>query len=206
METRPYFLLGDLVANVLAGAFIGAVHGGDLRTRAGICGWRCFVGMALAMPLSMVIAFPMGALFGAMEVMVPVMTTGMVVSMWVAMEAAMAPIPILEGARMGVYGGIATLFALLCGECPDSQEDFALDLVTKAKWDKAARNFDVMAGYGPEKRWAPVKAEALLEDGERADPVPGDRNGARRPLLSARPADRRDRHQRPHAREGAGAL
>jgi hypothetical protein len=46
-----------------------------------------------------------------MEVMVPVMTTGMVVSMWVAMEAAMAPIPILEGARMGVYGGIATLFA-----------------------------------------------------------------------------------------------
>ncbi len=32
-----------------------------------------------------------------------------------------------------------------------------MDLVTKAKWDKAARNFDVMAGYGPEKRWAPVK-------------------------------------------------
>jgi ubiquinone/menaquinone biosynthesis C-methylase UbiE len=32
-----------------------------------------------------------------------------------------------------------------------------LDLVTKAKWDKAARNFDVMAGYGPEKRWEPAK-------------------------------------------------
>jgi len=32
-----------------------------------------------------------------------------------------------------------------------------LDLVTKAKWDKAARNFDVMAGFGPEKRWEPVK-------------------------------------------------
>lgn len=32
-----------------------------------------------------------------------------------------------------------------------------MDLVTKAKWDKASANFDVMAGYGPEKRWEPVK-------------------------------------------------
>jgi len=34
-----------------------------------------------------------------------------------------------------------------------------MDLVTKAKWDKAAANFDVMAGYGPEKRWEPYKRE-----------------------------------------------
>lgn len=34
-----------------------------------------------------------------------------------------------------------------------------MDLVTKAKWDRAAKNFDVMAGYGPEKRWAPYKSE-----------------------------------------------
>ena len=32
-----------------------------------------------------------------------------------------------------------------------------MDLVTKAKWDKAAKNFDVMAGFGPEKRWEPAK-------------------------------------------------
>ena len=41
-----------------------------------------------------------------------------------------------------------------------------MDLVTKAKWDKAARNFDVMAGYGPEKRWAPVKTKLFSKMGE----------------------------------------
>ena len=40
-----------------------------------------------------------------------------------------------------------------------------MDLVTKAKWDKAAKNFDVMAGYGPEKRWAPVKTELFSKMG-----------------------------------------
>lgn len=32
-----------------------------------------------------------------------------------------------------------------------------MDLVTKTKWDKAAASFDLMSGYGPEKRWAPWK-------------------------------------------------
>jgi len=31
------------------------------------------------------------------------------------------------------------------------------DLVTRAKWDKAARNFDLMAGGGAEVRWKPFK-------------------------------------------------
>lgn len=34
-----------------------------------------------------------------------------------------------------------------------------MDLVTKAKWDRAAKNFDVMAGRGPEQRWEPYKRE-----------------------------------------------
>jgi len=34
-----------------------------------------------------------------------------------------------------------------------------MDQVTQQKWDRAAANFDLMAGYGPEKRWAPVKSE-----------------------------------------------
>lgn len=41
-----------------------------------------------------------------------------------------------------------------------------MDLVTKAKWDKAAANFDVMAGYGPEKRWEPYKREFFSHMGE----------------------------------------
>lgn len=32
-----------------------------------------------------------------------------------------------------------------------------MDLVTQRKWDRAARHFDLMAGRGAEKRWAPAK-------------------------------------------------
>ena len=32
-----------------------------------------------------------------------------------------------------------------------------MDLETKRKWDAAAKNFDLMGGYGPEKRWEPYK-------------------------------------------------
>jgi ubiquinone/menaquinone biosynthesis C-methylase UbiE len=35
--------------------------------------------------------------------------------------------------------------------------DFLMDAITRAKWDRASRNFDLMAGYGPEKRWEPFK-------------------------------------------------
>lgn len=32
-----------------------------------------------------------------------------------------------------------------------------MDLLTKKKWDQAARNYDLMNGYGPEIRWEPFK-------------------------------------------------
>lgn len=41
-----------------------------------------------------------------------------------------------------------------------------MDLVTKKKWDRAAANFDLMAGYGPEKRWAPAKNEFFSRMGD----------------------------------------
>jgi len=40
-----------------------------------------------------------------------------------------------------------------------------MDLVTKARWDRAAPTFDLMAGYGPEKRWAPYKRELFARMG-----------------------------------------
>jgi ubiquinone/menaquinone biosynthesis C-methylase UbiE len=55
---------------------------------------------------------------------------------------------------------------MLCGQFLDSREDSALDAVTKAKWDKASANFDVMAGYGPEKRWEPFKRALFSKMGE----------------------------------------
>ena len=43
-----------------------------------------------------------------------------------------------------------------------------MDDVTRTKWDRAAATFDVMASYGPEKRWEPFKREvfANMGDGE----------------------------------------
>ena len=40
-----------------------------------------------------------------------------------------------------------------------------MDVVTKEKWDRASRNFDLMAGYGPEKRWSPYKQEFFARMG-----------------------------------------
>ena len=41
-----------------------------------------------------------------------------------------------------------------------------MDLVTKEKWDRASANFDLMAGYGPEKRWEPVKRALFSKMGD----------------------------------------
>ena len=41
-----------------------------------------------------------------------------------------------------------------------------MDAVTQRKWDKAAANFDLMAGYGPEKRWLPYKRELFANMGD----------------------------------------
>ena len=38
-----------------------------------------------------------------------------------------------------------------------------MDLVTRRKWDKAAKSFDLMNGFGPEKRWAPAKRELFAK-------------------------------------------
>ena len=41
-----------------------------------------------------------------------------------------------------------------------------MDVVTQRKWDKAAANFDLMAGFGPEKRWLPEKQALFGNMGE----------------------------------------
>ena len=41
-----------------------------------------------------------------------------------------------------------------------------MDVVTRNKWDRAARNFDLMAGYGPERRWRPEKDAFFAKMGD----------------------------------------
>jgi ubiquinone/menaquinone biosynthesis C-methylase UbiE len=44
-----------------------------------------------------------------------------------------------------------------------------MDAATRRKWDHAARTFDLMSGFGPERRWEPAKRklfENMREDAE----------------------------------------
>jgi ubiquinone/menaquinone biosynthesis C-methylase UbiE len=41
-----------------------------------------------------------------------------------------------------------------------------VDVVTQKKWDRASQNFDLMAGYGPERRWEPFKRKLFSRMGD----------------------------------------
>lgn len=110
METRPYFVFGDLVANAVVGALSALLVVWVVGT-----GWNMFVAMFVGMALGMAIALPIalgfGPLFGAMEVMAPVMVSGMMVGMVVGMWAAMEEIAAGRAAGVGVVCAWITLAA-----------------------------------------------------------------------------------------------
>ncbi len=110
METRPYFVLGDIVSNLAVGALVGVVCVLLLPP-----GWNSVVAMAAGMVLGMVISLPAGfllsGLFGAMETLLPVMVTGMVTGMVVAMESSMAAMPFSDAARLGGLCGCGVVVA-----------------------------------------------------------------------------------------------
>jgi hypothetical protein len=106
MDSRLYFVLGDLFSNILVGVVAGwlaALVVGE--------GWNMLLAMVLAMVLGMIVGtilwLPLGALFGAMEVMLPTMFGGMLSGMVVGMWAAMAPVGGLVAALTG--GGCGLL-------------------------------------------------------------------------------------------------
>jgi len=110
MERRPYFVIGDLAANVLVAAVAAALatwlFGGEPGMFAGMVGGMV-LGMALALVLSMVLLVP---LLGAMEVMSPCMLSGM----FAGMVGGMWPLAVQEVLAWG--GGIgAAVFAAIYG-------------------------------------------------------------------------------------------
>lgn len=108
METRPYFVLGDIGSNVVAGALVG-----------GVCAWllppewnmvvAMVAGMALGMATSLPAAFLLSGMFGAMETLLPVMTTGMVAGMVVAMQASLTVVRPEDAVRIGGLCGLAVV-------------------------------------------------------------------------------------------------
>jgi hypothetical protein len=118
IETRPYFLLGDLFANAGVGALASSVV-----TWLGLPSWPMAAGMVAGMLVGMIIGLAatlavLSALFGAMEVFVPCMLGGMLAGM----IGAMGPVRVLPPPATGALIGVATLIlvyianALLSGE------------------------------------------------------------------------------------------
>ncbi|MGE4651801.1 MAG: hypothetical protein AAEJ53_13010 [Myxococcota bacterium] len=111
METRPYFVLGDVLANSVVGALVGVASAALFGP-----GWNMIIAMLVGMALGMVISLPalLGfvVFFGAMEVMVPAMITGMVAGMVVSMSATMGPLSFASAAVLGVKSGLGVLVAI----------------------------------------------------------------------------------------------
>ncbi len=107
MDSRLYFVLGDLASNLLVGAMAGWLSALVIGV-----GWNMWLAMFLAMALGMLVGlvlfFPLGMAFGAMEVMLPTMfggmLSGMVVGMWAAMHPVSGTVALLVGAGCGLVG------------------------------------------------------------------------------------------------------
>ncbi len=107
MDSRLFFVLGDLGGNLLVAAVAGWLCALLIPV-----GWNMFFAMLVAMAIGMVVGlvlfFPLGIFFGAMEVMVPTMfsgmLSGMVVGMWAAMEPVSGQQALVCGAVCGLIG------------------------------------------------------------------------------------------------------
>jgi len=108
MDSRLYFVLGDLFSNLLV-AIVAAWFCALLIPT----GWNMFgamlVAMAIGMLVGLILFFPLGVMFGAMEVMVPTMFCGMLSGMVVGMWAAMAPV---TGEEAALVGGVCGLVGI----------------------------------------------------------------------------------------------
>lgn len=111
MDSRLYFVLGDLAGNLLVGLAAGWLCSVIVGT-----GWNMFFTMLFTMALGMVVGlmlfFPLGILFGAMEVMVPLMFTGMVSGMVVGMWCTMAPLSTSAAAFYGAICGLVSIVSI----------------------------------------------------------------------------------------------
>lgn len=110
METRRYFVMGDIVSNVVAGALVGGACAVLLPPE-----WNMAVamitGMALGVATSLPAGFLLSGLFGAMETLLPVMTTGMVAGMAVAMQSSLTAIRPEDAAWIGGLCGLSVVIA-----------------------------------------------------------------------------------------------
>ena len=111
MEFRPYFLIGDIVANCAVGALAAM-----LAAWVTSSGWPMPVGMLVGMGLGMFVGLIASLtvftpLLGAMEVMVPCMLVGMISGMAGGMWPLTAADAAVWGASIGL--GVVVFVGLL---------------------------------------------------------------------------------------------
>jgi hypothetical protein len=111
MEKRPYFVIGDLLANAfvatLAVALTAWIIGGTWGMLPGML-VGMMIGMAIGLFLSLGLLFPV---LGVMEVMAPCMISGMLGGMW----GGMWPLAGADILQWGIGTGIivfAVIYAL----------------------------------------------------------------------------------------------
>ena len=101
METRLYFLFGDILVNAVAGAAVvivcDGVFGDSFPAVVAMVG-----GMALGSVVALGLAMVAGAFLGMFEVMLPVMTTGMFVGMLAAMPSSAVDMTTGYGSLIGI--------------------------------------------------------------------------------------------------------
>jgi hypothetical protein len=106
VELRPWFLIGDVIANAGVGALAASA-----AVWLGLSSWP----MAAAMPAGMIVGMLIGLvaalavlslLFGAMEIFVPCMLSGMFAGMFGAMGVG-------QGRSVAAIGAVAGIAVLL---------------------------------------------------------------------------------------------
>ncbi len=110
MEKRPYFLIGDLLTNGVAGAVVALICT-SVFSEAWPHSLAMVAGMFVGSTVGMLLAMLASVALGAFEVMLPVMTTGMLVGMLSATSAAALTEAAAGGALVGV--GVLVLTYLL---------------------------------------------------------------------------------------------
>jgi len=111
VDSRLYFVLGDVASNVLVGAIVGWL----CALIVGV-GWNMVATMIFTMAVGMLVGvalwLPLGMLFGAMEVMLPTMFGGMLGGMVVGMWATMSALNGFEGAAIGGVCGLVSIVVI----------------------------------------------------------------------------------------------
>lgn len=108
MALRPYFVLGDIFTNVVAGTGAALCVSALVGAR-----WNLLLAMAAGMVVGMLasslVALLFMPLFGAFEVMLPSMLTGMISGMLAGMLESMRGLSPAGATGWGALSGVASI-------------------------------------------------------------------------------------------------